>query len=582
MGVQRVVASIDFGTYATGFGWTPISEDNEDPAQRRIFTCVQWPSQPVAYPKTLTAVLLDRDGAIIAWGDEARRKAGELQAGGRSKGWRYLRSFKMSLGRGLGSGDLFARPATVLDDALESPEQLIAAYLRRIYRFALDEIGQRGFLEDEIRWCITVPAIWSDRQKQIMRRAAQEAGLPTEDDRLLLALEPEAAAHHARVSGVKVVGSGNDSTPSLMLPGARFMVVDCGGGTVDITAYRNDEQSRMVEIGRVSGDKRGSQYVNEAFVECVLIKRLGGVEILQRLQRECPADLEDLLDRWERVKLHARVDQTDPLYLPLTAQLARQLGRSGIKRLKDLQQGIGDQIVVTADEVRDIFEQVVPRVLALVDEQLAEMRHQAGAPQGKELLLLVGGFASSPYLQERLRTHLGNRAQVLVPPEPATAVLSGAVHFAYAPHTRARRSRHTYGIEIAADFEEGIDPEEKKFLLSNGEARCDGRFSVFVRAGQTITTGQEITHVYHPIEGDQTEVDINFYQADEEAPRYVDLPDCRHIGELTVDLTKVMHLSLEHRRFNVSMRFGETEIKTRVTLIATGRELEHTLEFFGD
>src|SRR5262245_1147037 len=100
-----------------------------------------------------------------------------------------------------------------------------------------------------------------------MRRAAQEAGFPADDDRLLLALEPEAAAHHARVSGVKVLDDASDGCPDLMRPGIRFMVVDCGGGTVDITAYRNDDRGRMVEIGRVAGDKRGSHYLNQAFLD---------------------------------------------------------------------------------------------------------------------------------------------------------------------------------------------------------------------------------------------------------------------------------------------------------------------------
>jgi actin-like ATPase involved in cell morphogenesis len=581
MGTQRVVGSIDFGTHGTGFGWTPISKDNEDPAQRRIFTCTQWPGQSVAYPKTMTAVLLDRDGAIIAWGDKARLKASERQTGGLTKGWRFIRSFKMSLGRDIG-GDLFERPSVALDDSIDDVYRIIVGYLRKIYRFALDEISQSGYLEDEIRWCITVPAIWNDRQKQLMRRAAREAGLPAEDDRLLLALEPEAAAHHARVSGVKALGSVSNMGPSLAHPGARFMVVDCGGGTVDITAYRNDQQGRMIEIGRVSGDKRGSQYINEAFVECVLIKRLGGVEEFDRIQASCPADLEDLLDRWERVKLHAHIDQTDPLYLPLTAQLARRLGRSGTKRLKDLQDGIGDQIIITADEVRNIFDQVVPRILTLVDEQLAEMRHQAGPPEDKELVLLVGGFAASPYLQQCLRKHLGKRARVLIPPDPAVAVLSGAVHFAYAPHTRARRSRFTYGIDTCAEFEEGVDPESKKILLPDGEARCTDRFSVFVRAGDTIATGDTVTHEYTPLKGSQTGVDFDFYVTEEKSPRYIDSPGSHQIGHLSVDLTKVMHLDLERRGIRVAMRFGETEIKSTVTLIATGQQLDHTLDFYAD
>ena len=61
------------------------------------------------------------------------------------------------------------------------------------------EAATGGYLqEDEIRWCLTIPAIWQDVDKQLMRRAAQQAGIIKDADRdaerLILALEPECAA----------------------------------------------------------------------------------------------------------------------------------------------------------------------------------------------------------------------------------------------------------------------------------------------------------------------------------------------------------------------------------------------------
>jgi molecular chaperone DnaK (HSP70) len=49
--------------------------------------------------------------------------------------------------------------------------------------------------------CLTVPAMWSEASKQIMRSAALRAGLITSfsSPRLILILEPEAAALHALV-----------------------------------------------------------------------------------------------------------------------------------------------------------------------------------------------------------------------------------------------------------------------------------------------------------------------------------------------------------------------------------------------
>ena len=53
---------------------------------------------------------------------------------------------------------------------------------------------------NDIRWVITVPAIWRQKAKQFMREAAYEAGIasPEDPDSLLLALEPEAASINCR------------------------------------------------------------------------------------------------------------------------------------------------------------------------------------------------------------------------------------------------------------------------------------------------------------------------------------------------------------------------------------------------
>ena len=71
-----------------------------------------------------------------------------------------------------------------------------------------------------------------------MRKAAHKAGMITDvsSDKLLLALEPEAAAFQTIAdphSGFRAaVESGLAAT------GKEFMVLDAGGGTVDITVHR--------------------------------------------------------------------------------------------------------------------------------------------------------------------------------------------------------------------------------------------------------------------------------------------------------------------------------------------------------
>lgn len=75
--------------------------------------------------------------------------------------------------------------------------------------------------------CLTVPAIWSDESKAFMREASIKAGIIEHDDpihRLELISEPEAAAAYCEYK----YKSWNLSD------GNTFMIVDAGGGTVDL------------------------------------------------------------------------------------------------------------------------------------------------------------------------------------------------------------------------------------------------------------------------------------------------------------------------------------------------------------
>lgn len=60
-------------------------------------------------------------------------------------------------------------------------------------------------IDEDVRWVITVPAIWRSSAKQLMRQAAYEAGLGSDriPQQILIALEPEAASLFCRQLKVK-------------------------------------------------------------------------------------------------------------------------------------------------------------------------------------------------------------------------------------------------------------------------------------------------------------------------------------------------------------------------------------------
>jgi hypothetical protein len=217
------------------------------------------------------------------------------------------------------------------------------------------------------------------------------------------------------------------------------------------------------------------------------------------------------------------------------------------------QDGVTDTLILSQGEISNIFEQVVPEILRLVDKQLADMASQRRGTQGSELIVLVGGFGASSYLQYRLKEHVNGRANVLIPPDPRGAVLTGAVHYAYDPQIRARKTWLTYGIAISNPFVNGVDPIAKWFEDDNGRAMCRDCFCTFVTAQQIVRIGKEVSHTVMPVYGDQSKLAVRIHATKDLHPRYVDQEGITQLGEITVDLTPVMSRSLAERSVIVSM-----------------------------
>ncbi|MFD9474871.1 hypothetical protein [Streptomyces goshikiensis] len=630
-----MVVGIDFGTYGSGLaliiGKKLVGVDEVKPT-----LVTAWPGQTVESPKNLTALLVEGEQEVVGWGYEARFQA--LTQRPARDAPRYFTGFKMGLmhrptppavlteleaeepsdgaedERGWDDEQDVSEPtgarvqpdtgAAALAGRREDPdkagvrlrvsvdlkdlpprersEALITLYLQRLYRRALEEAQRWGYGPDDIRWCVTVPAIWTDEQKQVMRDCAIRAGLPAEDGRLVLAIEPEAAAHYARTSGVNVPGEQGQEDSDLQAPGCRFVVLDCGGGTVDLTSYENDAEGRMVETGIPSGGPYGSEEINRAFRERILVDRFGKSEVVDSLEERCPEAFLDLCEQWERSKLDFTADRTSPFFLNIPTAIDRALGAAGRKRLARKQDGTTDKIVVTVKEAAELFDTVVPEILDLIDGQLKDTENSAPAGSPRPLILLVGGFSASRFLQSAVTSHVGERARVLVPPDPAAAVLHGAALFAYEPRIRARRSRLTYGVEIAAEFKEGVDPEELHKFDSFGKKRCRNRFAKVVTRGDLIDTEEESHGVFEPVEPTHTNITIRLYSSTEDDPRYVTDAGCKEIGRIDVDLRKVMEFAHKDRGVDLYLRFGETQIKARAVVKKSGEEVSTTIRFTSD
>jgi molecular chaperone DnaK (HSP70) len=507
-------------------------------------------------------------------GYAARKKRSEARAASGKAEERYHYAFKPYLQKRQRQEHPKLTPQQAAD--------LTSVLLREVVGEALGDIRQHGYHPDEVHWCLTVPAIWDGQAMDLTRWAAEEAGLPPDAVQLGLVREPEAAALYCLIKGAYLVRANRESVETRLDSNSRFVIADCGGGTVDISAYAVNSSSRLDQIGKMVGGEFGSENINELFVKLVLANRIGRTGVANFARTHLDA-LQELVDRWEdeKVRIEATVAAdgsvriTDSVNVSLGVRVYRAI-ESVVPDLSDrlrTSQGVDDSIVVNPDELVEIFENVTRQIVEGVDEQIQLLRGQRGRRADPETLLLVGGFSQSPYLQHRLSQHLKGRARVLVPHQGAiaSAVLAGAVHLSYSSaQIGTRLSAYSYGFEMALPFEHGIDPENSRMISDYGGTFCNGRFSSIVTAYESVPVDREVRRTVVPMRRDQTEISIRVFASTEASPRYV--TGSNELGRLTVDISSTAgtQATQEDRAVDLIFRFTGTEVAYTATEKATG------------
>lgn len=117
---------------------------------------------------------------------------------------------------------------------------ICADYLTEVAKYAWKALTKRYTIEvlkaTPIEFWLTVPAVWSDKAKHDTLRAARKSAKQAKlechpDSQIFLIREPEAAA--VAVLSDMTKGASEEQ----IKVGDSVMIIDCGGGTVDITTY---------------------------------------------------------------------------------------------------------------------------------------------------------------------------------------------------------------------------------------------------------------------------------------------------------------------------------------------------------
>ncbi|CAM9668722.1 unnamed protein product, partial [Scytosiphon promiscuus] len=430
----------------------------------------------------------------------------------------------------------------------------------------------------DVKWVLTVPAIYDDFAKNFMRHAAHEAGMISRvsSTRLRLCLEPEAAC---------LAVTMEDNPLTCDAEGKKIMIVDCGGGTVDITVYNivSVDPLRLAEAVAPKGGLWGSTHVDKAFKGWLRVF-LGG-EWFRTIEKT--GTLVSITMAWERMKAEfPGPDPTQPLRLILSdlAQFGMTLSnmeglRTQYNDGRPLQYCVGGKkfmVSLPSSLVTSFYEPTLRRIT----EGLRRINRDS-LLYNLHRTYVVGGFSKSPLLRHAVQTELERpNCRVVQVHEPDIAIVKGAVMFSETSAIfNSRKARLTYGQKCALPFD-CMNAEHCR----RREAGCtviddDGKtlvidcIDVHIRIGDDIPANGVLSRRgYTPTNLDASETTIVIYASYERHPEFVDDGSCFQVGAISFDLDTTRR-TCQERGFRVELAFGGPELTVKILHRTQEREI---------
>lgn len=570
-----MVAAIDFGTTFSGWAYSFKHEFESDPTN---IHAKNWNNGSNISTKAPTTVLIEPDGkTFVAFGYEAEDKYALLCAEGKQKEFYYFSRFKMML-----HNKLDIEKKTYIEDAYGKP--LLAreifkhaiAFLRNDLKAECSKQLVGGIHDTDVLWVLTVPAIWNETAKRFMREAAEEAGIPSTC--LRIALEPEAASLFCKTVAVEKK-TQIDQKVSPFEPGAKYIVLDCGGGTVDVSVHEVLVDGNLRELYKASGGAWGGSTVNEAYEE--MLFKIFGQSVFKKFKNDNMDDYIDMLRTFEVKKrgVSAKTENDTIVSSPSTlveiyndeteGTLKSAVSKSGLSGLVTPEKG--NKLRIKAAMMKQMFSTAVNNTVEHVSKLL-----KIKVVSGTKTILMVGGLSESKILYDSLKASF-TKLDIVVPAESALTVLKGAVMYGYNPAVITERMlNYTYGISVREPFQDGDDPA-KLFVNNVGKRFCKDRFITFVECDQVIKLDQQLKmhRIYTPITSHG--VAFKMFASTTKSPTYVTDEGCYPVGILNVDFDSDVPENLK-KQFRLCGYFGEPEIRIIAEDIDTGERFSASFE----
>lgn len=360
---------------------------------------------------------------------------------------------------------------------------VLADFLRYLFKCArtyIEETHANGVdlwlsVEKDIEFVLSHPNGWEGAQQTQMRKAAALAGLIPDNqggyDRIAFVTEGEASLHFSIRNGLP---------SSALKEGDGVVIVDAGGGTIDISAYaRNPNVSTSFdEIAAPQCHFHGSIFVS-------IHARL----FLERLLSESPFldDLDHIVRCFDKTtKLRFR-NSEEPQFIKFGGTRDNE---------PDCNIRYG-QLKLTGAEVAEFFEPSIKCIVESVREQ-----RKTGHKKFSNVIL-VGGFAASDWLYTKVSDRLKPDGFTVIRPDNHVnkAVADGALSYYIDHHVKTRVSKITYGSRGGINYDASNTEHSKRSHLVltsiSGIKRLGGIFWVLLPTNTQVSETKEFRRAHY-------------------------------------------------------------------------------------